>query len=86
MQECTYGNQRQTSGVFLDHSPCCVLFCFAAVGLFVWVYFLFSCFLRQGLLLGLEQWFSTFLMLWPFNTAPHVVVTSDRKFIFVATS
>ena len=35
---------------------------------------------------SLEQWFSTFLMLWPFNTVPHVVVTPNHKIIFVATS
>ena len=28
-----------------------------------------------------EQWFSTFLMLRPFNTVPHVVVTSNHKII-----
>jgi len=25
----------------------------------------------------LRQWFSTFLMLWPFNTVPHIVVTTN---------
>jgi hypothetical protein len=34
----------------------------------------------------LVQWFSTFLMLWPFNTVPHVVVTPNHKIIFIATS
>ena len=34
-----------------------------------------------------QQWFSTFLMLEPFNTVPHVVVTlpPSHKIIFVAT-
>jgi len=29
----------------------------------------------------LHQWFSTFLMLWPFNTGAHVIVTSNHKII-----
>ena len=29
----------------------------------------------------LVQWFSTFLMLRPFNAAPHVVVTPNHKII-----
>ena len=29
----------------------------------------------------LEQWFSTFLMLRPFNTVPHVVVTPNHEVI-----
>ena len=33
---------------------------------------------------SLEQWFSTLLVLWPFNTIPQVVVT--RRIIFIATS
>jgi len=32
-----------------------------------------------------EGWLSTSLMLRPFNTAPHIVVTPDPKVIFVAT-
>ena len=32
----------------------------------------------------LDQWFSTFLILRPFNTAPHVVVTPTHKiFLFL---
>lgn len=34
----------------------------------------------------LEQWFSTLLMLRPFNTAPRVVVTHNHKSIFFVTS
>lgn len=34
----------------------------------------------------LDQWVSAFLMLRPFNTAPHVVVTPKHKIIFVAIS
>jgi hypothetical protein len=34
----------------------------------------------------LEQWFSTFLMLLPFNTVPHVVLIPNHKIIFIATS
>lgn len=34
----------------------------------------------------LEHRFSSFLVLGPFNTLPHVVVTANRKSIFVATS
>jgi hypothetical protein len=30
---------------------------------------------------GLNQWFSAFLMLQPFNTVPHVVVTPNQKII-----
>jgi hypothetical protein len=30
---------------------------------------------------SLKEWFSTFLMLWPFNTVLHVVVTSNHKII-----
>jgi hypothetical protein len=33
---------------------------------------------------SLEHWFSTFLMLWPFNTVPHVVVAPNHKIILVA--
>lgn len=33
---------------------------------------------------GLDQWVSTFLMLTPFNTLPHVVVTPNHKIIFIA--
>ena len=29
---------------------------------------------------SLEQWFSIFLMLWPFNTVPHVVANHNHKF------
>jgi hypothetical protein len=36
--------------------------------------------------LVLEQWLSTFLMLQPFKTAPHVLVTPPTKIIFIATS
>ena len=32
-----------------------------------------------------DQWFSTFLMLRPLNTVPHVVGTPSHKVIFVAT-
>ena len=32
------------------------------------------------------QWFTAFLMLWPFNSVPHVVVTPNHKIIFVTTS
>lgn len=35
---------------------------------------------------GLDLWFSTFRMLWPFNTAPHVVVILNYNIIFVVTS
>jgi hypothetical protein len=35
---------------------------------------------------GLDQWFSPFLMLQPFDTVPHVVATPNHKSIFVATS
>jgi hypothetical protein len=35
--------------------------------------------------LGLGQWLLPFLMLWPFNIAPYVVITNN-KIIFVATS
>jgi hypothetical protein len=31
----------------------------------------------------LEQWFLTFLMLWPFNTIPHDVVTPNHKIILL---
>jgi hypothetical protein len=34
----------------------------------------------------LEQQFSTFLMLQPFSTLPHVVVTPNHEIIFVASS
>ena len=36
----------------------------------------------------IKLWFSTFLMLWPFRTAPipDVVVTPNYKIIFIATS
>ena len=34
----------------------------------------------------LEQWFSTFLTLRPFNTVPHAVVTPDHNMISIATS
>jgi hypothetical protein len=34
---------------------------------------------------SLNQWFSTFLMLQPFHTVPHVV-TPNHKIIFIATS
>lgn len=34
----------------------------------------------------LEQWFSTFLMPRPLNTAPHVVATPNHTITFVATS
>ena len=34
----------------------------------------------------LDGWFSAFLMLWPFNTVPCVVVTLNHKIIFTATS
>jgi hypothetical protein len=30
-----------------------------------------------------KQWFSTFLMLGPFNTAPHVVVNPNHKIILL---
>jgi hypothetical protein len=33
-----------------------------------------------------EQWFSTFLMLQPFNRIPHVVVTPNHKIVFAANS
>jgi hypothetical protein len=33
--------------------------------------------------LGLNQWFSTFLKLWSFNTVLHVVVTSNHKKVFL---
>lgn len=36
--------------------------------------------------LELEQWFSTFLVLQPLNTVPHVVVTHNHKIVFVATA
>lgn len=35
---------------------------------------------------GLARWFSAFLMLRLFNTAPHVVVIPPNKIIFIATS
>ena len=31
----------------------------------------------------LDQWFSTFLMLRPFNTVPHLVVTPNYKVILL---
>jgi hypothetical protein len=34
----------------------------------------------------LDQWFSTFLTLQPFNTAPHVVVMANHKFFVVVVS
>ena len=34
----------------------------------------------------LEQQFSTFLMLQPFNTVPHVVMTPNNKMVFTALS
>lgn len=34
----------------------------------------------------LDQWFSTILMLWPFNTVIHVVLTPNYETIFIATS
>ena len=42
--------------------------------------------LLEGSLLGLQQWFSTFLMMRPFNTVPHVVATPNHQIIFLATS
>ena len=33
-----------------------------------------------------NRWFSTFRMLRPFNTVPHVVVTPNHKINFLATS
>lgn len=36
-------------------------------------------------MIDLQKCFSTFLILRPFNTVPHVVVTPTRKIIFVAT-
>lgn len=38
------------------------------------------------LLFFLGWWFSTFLMLSPLNTVPHVVATPSHKIIFIATS
>lgn len=35
------------------------------------------------LLLHLKQWFSTFPVLWPFNTDSHVVVTPNHKMILL---
>lgn len=35
---------------------------------------------------ALNQWFVSFLMLWPFNTAPYAVVMLHHKIIFFATS
>lgn len=35
---------------------------------------------------GLDSWSSTFLMLWPFSTVPHVVVILNYNIIFVVTS
>jgi hypothetical protein len=32
----------------------------------------------------LDQWFSIFLMLQPFNTVSHIVATLDHKVIFIA--
>jgi hypothetical protein len=42
----------------------------------------------QTFIFDLEQWFSTFLMLQPFNIVPHGVLTTlpNHKIIFVATS
>ena len=34
-------------------------------------------------LFAFEQWFSTFLMLQPFNMVPHVVVTPTHKIILL---
>jgi hypothetical protein len=34
----------------------------------------------------LQQWLSAFLMLEPFNTVPHALVTPNHKIIFVTTS
>ena len=41
--------------------------------------------LFQTVLMSLppNQWLSTFLMLRPFNTVPHVVVTSNHKIILL---
>lgn len=33
----------------------------------------------------LYQWFSTFLMWWPFSTVPHVMVTPNHEIIFIDT-
>jgi hypothetical protein len=44
---------------------------------------------HQSITVTLKQWFSTSLVLQPFNTVPHVVVTTlppNHKIIFVATS
>ena len=53
--------------------------------------------LRKGGLVGrgvslevgfesVKQWFSTFLMLQPFNTVPRVVVTPNQNVVFIATA
>jgi hypothetical protein len=35
-----------------------------------------------SVLYSIDQWLSTFLMLWPFNTVPHAAVTPNHKIIF----
>ena len=37
--------------------------------------------LNQLIRISLDQWFSTFLMVHPFNTVPHVVVAPKHKII-----
>ena len=32
---------------------------------------------------SLDQWLSTFLMLWPFDTVPHVVLTPNHKVVLL---
>lgn len=36
--------------------------------------------------LSLQQWFSPFLALQPFNSVSHAVLTPSHKSIFIATS
>ena len=35
------------------------------------------------MMIPVEQWFSTFLILRPFNTVPHLVVTPNHKIILL---
>lgn len=43
-------------------------------------------FVGEGGLLALKQWFSPFLTLQPFNTAPHFIMIPNHTIIFLTTS
>jgi hypothetical protein len=43
----------------------------------------FNCWTNSPVGTTLEQWFSSFLMLWALNPVPHVVVTPNRKIILL---